>query len=195
MRESSGGSDLEAVERVLAGDLEAFDGLVRRWQGPLVNMAYRYCRNRGQAEEWAQEAFIKVYKNLGRWRRDSKFSTWLFAVAVNVFRSLARRYRPPEVPIADEHPLVGPIDTALQVEAEQRNEIARRAVCSLPQKYRDAMVLFYFEDLGVAEVGRVLNLPAGTVKARLHRGRVQLEKRLRKVLGPGVKGGVVKEAT
>ena len=195
MGPSSAEPDLDVVERVLAGDVDAFDGIVRRWQGPLVNMAYRYCRDRGQAEEWAQEAFLKVYCNLGRWRRDSKFSTWLFAVAVNVYRSLARRYRPPEVPIVDEHPLVGPIDTALQVESGQREEIARRAVSSLPAKYRDALVLFYFEELDVAEVGRVLALPAGTVKARLHRGRVQLEKRLRKILGPGVKAGAAKEAT
>ena len=195
MRENSEESDMEAVERVLAGDLDAFDGLVRRWQGPLVNMAYRYCRDRSRAEEWAQEAFIKVYKNLGRWRRDSKFSTWLFAVSVNVFRSLSRRHRAPEVPIADEHPLAAPGDTAQQVETSQRAEIARRAVCSLPAKYRDALVLFYFEDLDVAEVGRVLGLPAGTVKARLHRGRVQLERRLRKVLGPGTTAGTEKEAT
>ena len=120
---------------------------------------------------------------------------WLFAVAVNVYRSLARRNRAPEVSLADEHPLVGPIDTALEVETAQRDELARRAVCALPAKYRDALVLFYFEELDVAEVGRVLGLPAGTVKARLHRGRIQLERRLRKVLGPRVKAGAAEEVT
>jgi RNA polymerase sigma-70 factor (ECF subfamily) len=114
---------------------------------------------------------------------------------VNVYRSLARRNKAPEVPISDEQPLVGPIDTALEVETAQRDEMARRAVCSLPGKYRDALVLFYFHDLDVAEVGRVLGLPVGTVKARLHRGRAQLERRLRRILGPGVQAGVAKEAT
>ena len=69
-------------DRVLGGDIDAFDTIVERWQGPLVNLAYRYCRNRGEAEEMAQEAFMKIFKGLGKWRQDSRFSTWLYAVAI-----------------------------------------------------------------------------------------------------------------
>ena len=79
--------DLADVARVLAGDARAFEGIVRRWQGPLVNMAWRYCRDRGRAEELAQEAFVRAWRGLAQWRRESSFSTWLFALAANVFRS------------------------------------------------------------------------------------------------------------
>jgi RNA polymerase sigma-70 factor (ECF subfamily) len=176
--------DLEDVRRVLAGEVEAFDGIVRRWQGPLVNMAYRYCRDPGRAEEWAQEAFLRAFRFLNRWRQDAAFSTWLFTVAANVYRSQARRVRPPEVPLASDRPLPGPANPGLEVETGEREEITRRAVCSLPAKYRDVVLLFYFHEQDVAEVGANLGLPTGTVKARLHRGRALLQKRLNSVFGP-----------
>jgi RNA polymerase sigma-70 factor (ECF subfamily) len=178
-------ADLDDVRQVLAGNVEAFEGIVRRWQGPLVNMAYRFCRNRGQAEEWAQEAFLRAYRFLDRWRQDAAFSTWLFTVAANVYRSRTRRARPPEVPLAADRPgpgVVNPVDTA---EAGERDEIVRRTVCTLPGKYREAILLFYFHEMDLAAVAASLNLPAGTVKARLHRGRAMLRDRLGRVLGTG----------
>ena len=178
-------ADLRNVRQVLAGDASAFDGIVRRWQGPLVNMAYRYCRDRGRAEEWAQEAFLRAYRFLDRWRQDAAFSTWLFTVAANVYRSQSRRVRPPEVPIAEDRPLPDPAVAGSEAEAGERQEIVRRTVCSLPAKYRDVVLLFYFREQDVAEVGRTLGIPGGTVKARLHRGRALLKKRLDRTLGPG----------
>src|SRR4030095_10854206 len=86
--------DLADVDRVLAGDPSAFEGIVRRWQGPLVNLAYRFCRDRGRAEDLAQEAFLRAYRALGQWRRQVMFSTWLFAVATNVYRTEIRRIPP-----------------------------------------------------------------------------------------------------
>lgn len=86
--------DGASARRVLGGDVDAFEGIGERWQGPLINLAYRYCRNRGEAEELAQEAFMKVFKGLGKWRQDSRFSTWLYAVATNHYRSAMRRRRP-----------------------------------------------------------------------------------------------------
>ena len=87
----SAGDDQRDVDRVLSGDVSAFEGVVRRWQGPLVNLAYRFCRDRGRAEEMAQEAFLRAYRGLGKWRREAAFSTWLFALATNLYRSeLAR---------------------------------------------------------------------------------------------------------
>src|SRR5579863_4285292 len=93
--------DLVAVDRVLAGDLAAFEGIVRRWQGPLVNMAWRYCRDRSRAEELAQEAFLRAWRNLASWRRESSFSTWLFALAANVYRSDLKRFPTVNVPMED----------------------------------------------------------------------------------------------
>src|SRR6185436_11203039 len=72
--------DEALVNRVLKGDLSAFAGIVQRWQGPLVNLAYRFCRDRGRAEEMAQEAFVRAFRRLNTWRREATFSTWLFAL-------------------------------------------------------------------------------------------------------------------
>jgi len=178
--------DREDVRRVLAGDLTAFDGIVRRWQGPMVNLAYRFCRDRGSAEEMAQEAFLRAYRFLDRWGQDSLFSTWLFAVATNVYRSQMRRVRPPEVPLETERQVRGPGNPAGEVETAETAEAVRRTVCSLPEKYRDALVLFYFHDMDIEGAASCLGVPAGTVKARLHRGRALLRRRLARILGPGL---------
>src|SRR5450755_1600968 len=88
---ASAADDQADVERVLAGDIPAFEGIVRRWQGPLINLAYRFCHDRGRAEEMAQSAFLRAYKALATWRGDAAFSTWLFAVATNLYRTELRR--------------------------------------------------------------------------------------------------------
>ena len=87
----SGFEDEADVRLVLAGDVSAFDGIVRRWQGPLVNLAYRFCRDRSRAEDMAQEAFLRAFRGLAQWRKDAAFSTWLFALATNLYRSELRR--------------------------------------------------------------------------------------------------------
>jgi RNA polymerase sigma-70 factor (ECF subfamily) len=90
----SAAEDEQAVYRVLQGDLSAFEGIVRRWQGPLVNMAFRFCHDRGRAEDMAQEAFVRAFRGLGTWRRGAAFSTWLFALAANLYRNEIRRIPP-----------------------------------------------------------------------------------------------------
>src|ERR1035438_8358245 len=87
----SASDDQSDVEKVLAGEVAAFEGIVRRWQGPLVNLAYRFTRDRARAEELAQEAFLRAYRSLGGWRREAAFSTWLFALSTNLYRSELRR--------------------------------------------------------------------------------------------------------
>jgi len=91
--------DAADVARVLAGDVSAFEPIVRRWQKPLVNLAYRFCRDRGRAEDMAQEAFLRAYRHLKGWRQDAKFSTWLFALATNLYRSEIRRLPPLTAPL------------------------------------------------------------------------------------------------
>jgi len=175
--------DGAAARRVIGGDIDAFEGIVQRWQGPLVNLAYRYCRNRGEAEEMAQEAFMKIFKGLGKWRQDSRFSTWLYAVASNHYRSAMRRRRPIWGDMETIEQLVPAGDRSQEADATSRAEAIRRAVASLPPKYRDVTVLYYFQDKDLAETGRIMSLPSGTVKARLHRARKILEAKLSTMLG------------
>ena len=182
----SRGEDLDRadVRRVLAGEVEAFEGIVRRWQGPLVNLAYRFCRDPGRAEEMAQDAFLRAFRFLGRWREDAAFSTWLFAVATNVYRSHLRRVRPVEVPLEPHRELPDSHNPVDEVESSWMSEKVRRTVSLLPAKYRDALILFYFEELDTAEVARCLGVREGTVKARLHRARAMLRQRLASVVHP-----------
>jgi len=174
--------DGTAAQRVLAGDLDSFESIVTRWQGPLVNLAYRYCRNRGEAEEMAQEAFMKIYQGLGKWRQDSRFSTWLYAVASNHYRSAMRRRRPIWADMEKIEQMVPAGDRAQEVDEISQAEAIRRAVASLPPKYRDVTVLYYFQDQDLAETSRIMSLPSGTVKARLHRARKMLETKLSTLL-------------
>jgi len=187
----SASDDQTAVERVLAGEIAAFEQIVRRWQGPLVNLAYRFCRDRDRAEEMAQEAFLRAYRTLDRWRKDAKFSTWLFALATNLYRSELQRIPAATVSLEDvaEQRDLRPIDGGL--EDEDRDRFVRRAVSALPPKYRDVLILFYFHDMDVAAAALGLGLPEGTVKARLSRGREILRSKLQRLLAiPRIEEGL-----
>jgi RNA polymerase sigma-70 factor (ECF subfamily) len=170
-------ADLADVERVLAGDAAAFEGIVRRWQGPLLNMAWRYARDRGRAEEMAQEAFLRAWRGLGQWRRDGSFSTWLFALAANVFRTELKRFPTVTVPLeaAPE-----PAGAASQLNAMQEKSLhdgIRRAVLALPLRYREPVILFYFHEMDAAQAAATMHMPEGTLKARLSRARALLRRR------------------
>lgn len=175
--------DLADVERVLAGEVQAFEGIVRRWQGPLVNMAWRYCRDRGRAEELAQDAFIRAWRGLGSWRREGSFSTWLFALAANVFRSELKRFPAVNLPLNEVAEPSGPAAQHSVLAARLSSEAVRRAVLALPVRYREPVVLFYFHEMDVASAAQTMGLPEGTVKARLSRARALLRRRF-----PGLEG-------
>lgn len=166
------------VDKVLAGDTSAFEGIVRRWQAPLINMAYRFCRDRGRAEDMAQQAFLKAFRGLAQWRKDAAFSTWLFALAANLYRSELRRIPVFSVPLEQIAEPRDPGRTDANFDAEELERLVRNAVASLPRKYRDAMILFYFQEMDVPSAARSLRLPEGTVKARLFRGRELLRAKL-----------------
>lgn len=175
--------DQADAERVLAGDVSAFEGIVRRWQAPLVNLAYRFCRDRGRAEDMAQEAFLRAYRGLRQWRRDAAFSTWLFAVATNLYRSELRRIPARTVSIEDVTELRDSRPSDGGLAEEDRYQAVRSAILTLPSKYRDPMILFYFHEMDIAAAARSLNLPQGTVKARLSRGRELLRERFERRFG------------
>jgi RNA polymerase sigma-70 factor (ECF subfamily) len=168
---------LADVERVLSGDAGAFEGIVRRWQGPLVNMAWRYCRDRARAEEMAQEAFVRAWRNLRQWRRESSFSTWLFAVAANVFRNELKRIPAVHLPLEEIAEPARPASQPSEMEERSRHETVRRAVLALPPRYREPVLLFYFHEMDVGTAARTMGLPEGTMKARLARARELLRKR------------------
>jgi RNA polymerase sigma-70 factor (ECF subfamily) len=170
-------ADLADVASVLAGDVRAFEGIVRRWQGPLVNMAWRYCRDRGRAEEMAQEAFIRAWRGLSHWRRESSFSTWLFALAANVYRSELKRIPTETLPLDAAPEPCGAATQHCESEKRERYDGVRRAVMALPLRYREPVILYYFQEMDLAAAARTMGLPEGTLKARLSRARALLRQR------------------
>ena len=169
--------DRADVDRVLAGDVGAFEAIVRRWQGPLINMAWRYCRDRSRAEELAQEAFVRAWRGLAQWRRESSFSTWLFALAANVYRNELKKFPVEHVAIEEVAEPAGPSTQHEALQEKDRREVLRRAVLALPVRYREPVVLFYFHEMDVNAAAQTMGMPVGTIKARLARARDLLKKR------------------
>lgn len=174
---SSATEDLADVTRVLSGDVQAFEGIVCRWQGPLVNMAWRYCRDRGRAEEMAQDAFLRAWRGLPQWRQESSFSTWLFALAANVYRSELKRFPTVNLPLDEIAEPSAPPTQHESLSKTQSHEVVRRAVLALPHRYREPVVLFYFHQMDLSAAARTMDLPEGTLKARLSRARALLRSR------------------
>jgi RNA polymerase sigma-70 factor (ECF subfamily) len=188
MGHTGGGTRLSAdadqadVEKVLAGDVDAFEHIVRRWEGPLVNLAYRFCRDRSRAEDMAQDAFLRAYRALGGWRKDAAFSTWLFALATNLYRSELRRIPPRTLPLDEVSEARDQRDPLTDAEEDSRDRAVRHAVLALPSKYREALTLYYFHEKDVAQAAQSLGVAEGTVKARLNRGREILRGKLPRLL-------------
>ena len=126
----------------------------------------------------AQEAFLRAFRGLSKWRGEAAFSTWLYALATNLYRSEIRRI-PPQGMEPEEIPQeTQPRSLEEAASRDDRDRVVRRAVQSLPAKYREAVILFYFHDMDISLAARSLGLPEGTVKARLSRGRDLLRRKL-----------------
>jgi RNA polymerase sigma-70 factor, ECF subfamily len=126
----------------------------------------------------AQEAFLRAYRKLNLWRKDSVFSSWLFSLATNLYRSELRRIPIRTVPL-DE--IAEPSDPHVrdgELEDEERERLVRQAVAALPAKYRDAIIVYYFQGMDISAAARSLGLTEGTLKSRLFRGREILRGKL-----------------
>lgn len=157
------------MARVLAGDSRGFEGLVQRWQGRVVTLAHRFCRDRDLAEDLAQLAFLRAYRRLDTWRADGPFGRWLLRLAVNVYKSELRRPRPQAVALDDAPESADP--SAHEDPGTEFDEAVRHGVAALPARYRDALTMYYFEGRDVAAAAELLGVAPGTLKARLSRGR------------------------
>jgi RNA polymerase sigma-70 factor (ECF subfamily) len=179
-------SDEALVKVFLRGDAQAFAELVARYTAPIFNLAFRLTDDRAEAENATQETFLRAYSALPRSRTDLAFKPWLFQIAVNLCRDLARKKRPaafadlaqedessPEEAIEDETPL--PLE---QVEGRELEKALTRAVADLPEIYRAVVTLRYTEELSYEEIAAVLKLPVNTVRTHLFRAKAMLRKAL-----------------
>lgn len=181
--------ELALVQRCQNGEPEAFAELVREYQDRIYNLIFRMCRRAEDAEELAQETFLKAFEKIGQFRGTSRFYTWLFRIAKNLTISHCRRRGKVKfIPLEnteDDAPDFGEARTATLAARRQpgpdaqaiRRETADRvtqALDALDEEHRVMVILRDIEDMRYEEIAEVLELPSGTVKSRLHRARVAL---------------------
>jgi len=189
----------ELIRRVNGGDKEAFYELVKPYERAVFTSAMSILNNQADAEEAAQEAVLKAFANISKFRGESKFSTWLIQIAINEARLKLRKdrrhlYESVDEPRSDEEGDYIPKDFAdwreIPSEALQRKELGdalKRALAALPEKYREVLILRDIQHLSIEEASQVLGISAGNVKTRLLRARLQM----RDALAPGFDGSWV----
>ena len=184
--------DAALVRAFQAGDRAAFDKLVLKHKDNLFNLVYWYLNDYQQASDCAQEIFIKVFKNLKRFRFESAFSTWLYKIAVNtcknMLKSSAHKWQKRTVSLEDpkgsesknpihEMPNGGP-SPANGLERKERLMLIQEAINSLPEEQNQVVVLRDIQGLSYDEISEVTGMKQGTIKSRLARGRLELRNRL-----------------
>ncbi len=165
--------ELELLQRSLNGDLEAWGEIVSRYKEATFGIAVAILRNRADAEDAVQDAFVRAYERLRRYDLSRKFSTWLFTVTANVAKNALRKRRREPQPKE-----VWAADPAQMVWHEDMEKGVREAVWGLPESYRAPLVLRYWHDLPLEEISVVLGMRLGTVKTRLHRARALVRSEL-----------------
>jgi RNA polymerase sigma-70 factor, ECF subfamily len=179
------------IKQVIKGDQDAFGEIVEIYKNSIYQLCYRMLGNRHEAEDIAQEAFIRAYVNIRSFNQDLKFSTWLFRIATNLCIDRLRKKKPDyylDAEVAGTEGLTmysqvssdSPLPET-EVESLELQETVQKEILKLPEKYRSAIVLKYMEDMSLNEISEILELPLGTVKTRIHRGREALRQQLRYV--------------
>jgi RNA polymerase sigma-70 factor (ECF subfamily) len=169
--------DQALISAVLAGQPEAFEEIVLRYERAVYNLAVRTLRDSTEAQDATQEAFFKAYRALGSFRPGAKFSTWIFTICYRLCCDrLAKRKRYSDDELPDRaDPAAGPAAVAEQNDEALR---LRAAIDALPEKYRTVITLYHLQGKQYEEIATVLNLPLGTVKTHLFRAKDQLRKAL-----------------
>jgi RNA polymerase sigma-70 factor (ECF subfamily) len=181
-----GRSDEELVEACLAGDVAAFDVLVERWQRKIRGAVYRVVGSEEEAQDICQETFLKAFRGLATFKREARFSSWLYQIALNLSRDRLRRRKTRSFVSLDEVEEPGddgpfPRRSLRGDEWVASREVQHRvasAVAALPEEQREAVVLKEYEGLTFPEIAEIQGVPVSTVKTRLYRGLSVLRERL-----------------
>lgn len=193
MSASNKAADQALVKRVQKGDKKAFDLLVLKYQQKVANLISRYIRDHAEVLDVTQEAFIKAYRALPKFRGDSAFYTWLYRVAINTAKNhlAAQSRRPPQGDIEAETAEQMDMGTRLKEQdtpegLAMQDEIARTikaAMDALPQELRMAISLRELDGLSYEEIAQAMDCPIGTVRSRIFRAREAIDSRLKPLLG------------
>ena len=184
--------DQKLVVKVQKGDKKAFDVLVLKYQHKVIKVIMRYIRDPSEAMDVAQEAFLKAYRALPRFRGDSAFYTWLYRIAINTAKNhlVAARRRPldydldPQDP--DQYDMQGRLSDGDTPEglvlSEEIRDTVNRAIQHLPEDLRTAIILREVDGMSYEEIAQTMECPVGTVRSRIFRAREAIDKKLRPLL-------------
>ncbi len=190
-------AESELLARLVRRDERAFNELVRAHQARVYGLVLRMLGNPAEAEDLAQEVFVQVFKAIGTFRGESRLSTWIFRIAVNLCKNRGEYLR---VRQAEKHasrepdevssgtagaPNLPRPDEALA--GKRMEEVVQRALAALDPAFRECLVLRDLEDLSYEEIEQITGLAEGTVKSRIHRGRAQLREMVEKALGEKIR--------
>lgn len=184
--------DRALVERVQNGDKRAFDLLVRKYQHKVISLVSRYANNHAEAEDIAQDAFVRAWRAIGSFRGDSAFYTWMYKIAVNTAKNhlVALGRRPPADDIDVEDAVFVPGSDRMHETATPEREMMRQqveqtvfaAVQALPEELRTAITLREVEGLSYEDIAEAMRCPIGTVRSRIFRAREAIDEKLRPLL-------------
>lgn len=195
-------SELRFIERLVRHDERAFNELVETYEQRVFRLVFRMLGRRDEAEDMAQEVFVQVFKAIGTFRGDSKLSTWVYRIAVNLCKNrlkyLSRRHDGSQQelePVAERAALseakgVTFGDVARpdhMVEGFQVEQIVQRCIAEIEPDFREVLILADVEDLSYQEIGEITGLADGTVKSRIHRARAMLKAKVERALGEKVR--------
>jgi RNA polymerase sigma-70 factor (ECF subfamily) len=173
----------ELIRRAQAGEADAFAGLVAEHQRFVYNLALRALSDPHDAEDVAQEAFVRAWVALPGFRRQAQFRTWLYRIVTNLCYSRLPRLRREMAALGERQVAALPDDSlddpAADLEVEQQRARLHREIEALPESYRVLIVLRYQQELSYDEIARVVSLPLGTVKTGLHRAKARLREAMR----------------
>ena len=187
-------TDQQLVQRAQRGDLRAFDLLVLKYQGRIAALVGRYVSDAGEVEDVTQEAFIKAYRALGKFRGDSAFYTWLYRIAANAAKNhlVAKGRRPradATIEDAEGFDESGMLSESASPEAlamgGELAEVVESAMNELPDELRAALMLREFEGLSYDDIADVLGCPVGTVRSRIFRAREAIDQRVKEQISGG----------
>ena len=187
-------TDQQLVQRAQRGDLRAFDLLVLKYQGRIAALVSRYVSDAGEVEDVTQEAFIKAYRALGKFRGDSAFYTWLYRIAANAAKNhlVAKGRRPgadATIEDAEGFDEGGMLSESASPEAlamgGELAEVVESAMNELPDELRSALMLREFEGLSYDDIADVLGCPVGTVRSRIFRAREAIDQRVKEQISGG----------
>ncbi|HED15203.1 MAG TPA: RNA polymerase sigma factor RpoE [Gammaproteobacteria bacterium] len=184
-------ADQELVVRVQKGDKKAFDALVLKYQHKIIQLVSRFVKDPHEAQDVAQEAFIKAYRALPRFRGDSAFYTWLYRIAINTAKNylVAQNRRPPgddvDAQDAEQYGLPVMQDISTPERLALTNEIQQviiSAIDNLPDDLRTAITLRELEGMSYDEIAQTMDCPIGTIRSRIFRARESIDEQIRPLL-------------